>query len=679
MDFSDVEACVDYAIDVLGNELNIATPLGLGKPNQLLNAFYRRALANPGIQLQILTALSLERPTAGSDIEIRFLKPFTDRIYGDYEELEYVAAQRAGTLPGNIRVSEFYIKAGSMKNVLPVQCNYISTNYTFAARDIFSRGANLLVQMVSERNDNKESKFSLSCNTDVTLDLLPLMRASNRPVLAIAQVHDELPFMPNKAQVDEHYFDAVLRSPSTQKTLFSTPNMSVPVNDYMIGFHASTLVKDGGTLQIGIGSLSDALSYACILRHNDSTNYQRIVSNIKSNQTLLASDGGQDSFKQGLYGCSEMFVNGFMHLLKAGILKRKVYDDPRIQGLINSGQLGEHIQSDINSQLVSAGVISEPPSEEDQNFLQHWGLVAGGKLKHGTVMHGGFFLGPRDFYQALRDLSKEELQTICMDSVRQINRLDSPELQSLQRQHARFINTAMMVTLSGAVVSDGLANGQVVSGVGGQYNFVAQAHELPDARSIICVRSTRGSGSSLSSNIVVNYGHTTIPRHLRDIVITEYGAVDLRGKTDSETIKLMLGIADSHFQEELLQQAKADGKIEPGYQIPGSQKDNTTERLQQIYQQYRREGLFPDYPLGCDFTEEEIALSASLRDVKALLDNPMSALKSTIKSILHDANDDEAKPYLQRIGLEHPDTPKELLLQQLLLLELEENGYLKAL
>lgn len=679
MNFSDVEACVDYALDVLGNELNIATPLGLGKPNQLLNAFYRRALANPEIQLQILTALSLERPTASSDIERRFLEPFTDRIYGDYEELEYVAAQRSGALPDNITVSEFYIKAGSMKNVLPVQCNYISTNYTFAARDILSRGANLLLQLVSEQTHNGVTQLSLACNTDVTLDLLPAMRAANRPALAIAQVSDELPFMPNKAQVDAHYFDAVLRSPMTQKTLFSTPNMSVPVDDYMIGFHASTLVKDGGTLQIGIGSLSDALSYACILRHTNSGAYQRIVSSIERNEALQANVGGQDPFERGLYGCSEMFVNGFMHLLKAGILKRKVYDNPGIQGLINSGQLNETIGSEITTLLANAGLISQPPTEQDQKFLQHWGLVPGGKLKHGIVMHGGFFLGPRDFYQALRDLSKEELQTLCMDSVRQINRLDNSHLQSLQRQHARFINTAMMVTLSGAVVSDGLANGQVVSGVGGQYNFVAQAHELPGARSIICVRSTRGSGSSLSSNIVINYGHTTIPRHLRDIVITEYGAVDLRGKTDSETIKLMLSIADSRFQQELLEQVKSDGKIEPSYQIPDSQSRNTAERLQHVYRQYRSEGLFPDYPLGCDFTDEEVALSASLREVKALLDSPMNALKATIKSILHDADDEEAKPYLQRIGLEHPDTPKELLLQQLLLLELEENGYLKAL
>ena len=44
-----------------------------------------------------------------------------------------------------------------------------------------------------------------------------------------------------------------------------------------------------------------------------------------------------------------------------------------------------------------------------------------------------------------------------------------------QRRDARFINSAMMATLGGALVSDGLADGRVVSGVGGQYNFVAQA------------------------------------------------------------------------------------------------------------------------------------------------------------------------------------------------------------
>src|SRR3546814_4200972 len=94
----------------------------------------------------------------------------------------------------------------------------------------------------------------------------------------------------------------------------------------------------------------------------------------------------------------------------------------------------------------------------------------------------------------------------------------------------------MMITLSVDFVSDGLADGRVVSGVGGQYNFVAQAHQLETGRSILMMRAVREAGGKAISNVLFNYGHTTIPRHLRDIVITEYGMADLRSKNDNQKI-----------------------------------------------------------------------------------------------------------------------------------------------
>ena len=99
-------------------------------------------------------------------------------------------------------------------------------------------------------------------------------------------------------------------------------------------------------------------------------------------------------------------------------------------------------------------------------------------------------------------------------------------------------------------------NGRVVSGVGGQYNFVAQAFALQGARSIIVLPATRATAGRMNSNIRWNYGHTTIPRHLRDIMVTEYGIADLRGKSDREVIAAMLSVADSRFQGELLARAK---------------------------------------------------------------------------------------------------------------------------
>ena len=56
----------------------------------------------------------------------------------------------------------------------------------------------------------------------------------------------------------------------------------------------------------------------------------------------------------------------------------------------------------------------------------------------------------------------------------------------------------MMITLLGAAASDALEDGRVVSGVGGQYNFVAMAHELPGGRSVLQVRSTRDERGELA-------------------------------------------------------------------------------------------------------------------------------------------------------------------------------------
>ena len=144
-----------------------------------------------------------------------------------------------------------------------------------------------------------------------------------------------------------------------------------------------------------------------------------------------------------------------------------------------------------------------------------------------------------------------------------------------QRSHARFVNTTMMLTTLGAAVSDGLADGRVVSGVGGQYNFVAMAHALPGARSVLCARSTRRKDGKLGSNIVTSYGHTTIPRHLRDIAITEYGIADLRGRTDAECVAAMIDIADSRFQDELLTRRETRQQDRRGLPHPGSSAATT--------------------------------------------------------------------------------------------------------
>ena len=90
-----------------------------------------------------------------------------------------------------------------------------------------------------------------------------------------------------------------------------------------------------------------------------------------------------------------------------------------------------------------------------------------------------------------------------MTPVSQINELYGGEaLDRVQRIKARFINTCMKVDVLGAAASDTLDNHQVVSGVGGQYNFVAMAHALEDSRSILMLRRVHAGTKPVESNIV---------------------------------------------------------------------------------------------------------------------------------------------------------------------------------
>ncbi|RMR04693.1 hypothetical protein ALP94_05260 [Pseudomonas savastanoi pv. glycinea] len=635
---SSIDQAVAHVIARLPAHIHMGIPLGLGKPNRFVNALYERIRQMPERQLTIYTALSLGRPPTGDGLQGRFLQPFLDRIFDDYPELEFLADLHHDSLPANIRVQQFFMQPGSLLNSAPAQHDYISSNYSHAARDINAGGLNLVAQLVA-RDEQRPGKLSLSCNPDVTLDLLPMIakrRAAGETVLMLGQVHADLPYMPGDSELDAEDFDFLIDE-EERSTLFSTPNMPVGFQDHFIGLHASTLVRDGGTLQIGIGSMGDALTAALLARQADNDTYRALLAelNLSDWQTLIDREGGVEPFVSGLYGCSEMFVNGLLVLVDAGIIRRKVYPDAMRQREANNGTLDESAYTD------------------------------------GIMVHGGFFLGPQSFYQRLREFSLERLGDFNMTAISYINELYGDEqLKRLQRRDARFINSAFTVTLMGAAVSDQLQDGRVVSGVGGQYNFVAQAHALEDARSILILRSWRESGGETSSNIVWEYGHTTIPRHLRDIVVTEYGIADLRGKNDSAVIEAMLNISDSRFQPGLIEQAQRAGKLPKDFKLDPRFAHNTAERLQAIADQYSQ--LFPEYPLGCDFNTEERDLLRALHwlESKFKLTEIIELGKATL-----DAPEPEAFPvHLERMQLDRPQGLKEELYQRLLLAGLQNTA-----
>ena len=135
---ADADAAAEAVIERVGKRIVLALPLALGKPCHFVNALYRRAQSDPEIQLHIVTALSLNRPKPGGDLERRFLEPFLERIFGDYPDLDYVTALQTDTLPPNIEITEFFLSAGQYMNNRAQQQNYISSNYTHIARDMMA-------------------------------------------------------------------------------------------------------------------------------------------------------------------------------------------------------------------------------------------------------------------------------------------------------------------------------------------------------------------------------------------------------------------------------------------------------------------------------------------------------------------------------------------------------------
>jgi acyl-CoA hydrolase len=607
--FTDPAAIVDDIIRENGSRLVVGLPLGLGKANHIVNALYRRAEADRNLDLTLFSALTLEKPRPSNELEKRFITPVIDRLFGDWPDLDYAAALHKGALPPNVKVTEFFFLAGKWLRNTYAQQHYIAANYTHAASYILDRGLNVITQLVAKRVVNGETRYSLSSNTDTTLDLLRARAAGRASFKLVGQVNSQLPFMPGAGDLPASEFSAVLDSPTTDFPLFAPPSEPVSDTKYAIGLHAAGLIKDGGSLQIGIGQTGDALAQSLIVRHRDNARFREIAARLAPDRAIAETA----PFATGLYGVSEMVFEAFLGLIRAGVLKREI---------------------------------------------------------DGAVLHGAFFLGPQSFYRALREMTPDERARIQMTAVSFTNELYGDEAAKRRaRVDARFVNNAMIATLMGAAISDGLDNGQVVSGVGGQYNFVAQAFALEGARSILTLESTRREKGGVVSNIRWTYGHATIPRHLRDIVVTEYGVADLRGKADADVIAAMLNVTDSRFQDQLMRQAIDAGKLPRDHRIPAAHCDNTPTRIAAALSPARTAGLLPSFPFGSDFTEVEQRLIPALEILRDASRSPLALIGLLMEGLR--PGDASVQPALARMGLDHPNTFSDRLYRALL------NGALK--
>ena len=590
-------------VERVGSEVVLGLPIGIGKATHVVDALFELAAEDKSLSLTIFTGLTLEVPEPASDLERRFLEPIADRLYRDWPVPKYARAIRENTMPDNIAVHEFYLRPGAFLGNQYVQQRYANINYSEVADELMRLGVNVVAQLVAESED-RPGRYSLGANPEVTLDLLPYFnsrRESGLPGLLVGQLNRNMPYMQGDAELESAELDLVLDGDEYNHPLFSLPNRRVSDGDYATAMHVASLIRDGGTIQVGIGSLSDAVAHCLRLRHTDPQRFASVLAELPGGSSsprrqVLPIETGD--FTEGLYSSTELLSDALFSLFEAGIVKR--------------------------------------PADADTE----------------TVMDAGFFIGSNALYEGLRNLPVERRRLINMTQISRVNTLFGDEHRKRsQRRDARFVNETMMVTLLGAAVSDGLEDGRVVSGVGGQFDFISMAQSLDNAMSILMCRAARGSKGKRKSNVRWNYGHTTVPRHHRDVYVTEYGIAATRGCSDRDIIDRMLHISGAEFHDELLRSARASGKVEKDYAMQLDADQNRPARITAVFDTCR--DAFPAFPLGTELTDEEAALAEALTWLQEETATTSGKLRCVAGAMFASVEDKHAAA-LERMGYDKP-------------------------
>lgn len=194
--------------------------------------------------------------------------------------------------------------------------------------------------------------------------------------------------------------------------------------------------------------------------------------------------------------------------------------------------LGGHRDLALHSLLVDQGVA-----------LVERGVVTGSRKRvHRGRMDLAEAMGTRRTFDFLAESEAVNMESSAFTH-------DPDVVARLDRFVA--VNSALEIDLTGQVTAESLGPRQV-AGIGGQFDFVLGASRSAGGASIIALPST-GRGGAVSRIVpqLTAGAAVTTPRYLADWVVTEHGAVRLRGLSDTARATALLAVAHPRFQGDL--------------------------------------------------------------------------------------------------------------------------------
>lgn len=203
----------------------------------------------------------------------------------------------------------------------------------------------------------------------------------------------------------------------------------------------------------------------------------------------------------------------------------------------------------IHTEMMTDGIVD----------LYRVGRITGAKKQLNTgKMVCTFALGAQYLYDFLHKNPMVEFHPVDYTNMPHI---------IMQNDNVAAINNTTQMDLQGqaASESDGFRH---ISGTGGQSQFVRGAYASKGGKSFICLASTFEKKGERKSRIVtaLTKGNiVTTPRSDMMYVVTEYGMVNLKGRTVAERAQLLISIAHPDFREDLSREAHEHNLIPRGY------------------------------------------------------------------------------------------------------------------